>query len=91
MSSSHAVDITIISQYSDYTLTFSADIIGRLPYEIAAETRCAISQLDSTLQLADKGVESTEVNLLIGTEFNNRILKGEKKLINGVRVLNHLS
>lgn len=79
VSSSRAVELTISSQYSDYTLTFTADVIGHLPYKITPETHKTISQLDPALKLADTGVESAQFNILISTKFSNRFLSGQKK------------
>lgn len=79
--SSYVVSLTVESRYNEYQLQFDADVIGRIPYEITPETIKYLEAIDCQIEFADRGLQSTEVDILISAEYSSRILLGNKKFI----------
>ncbi len=76
-----SVKLHLTSRVSDYSMVFEANIVERIPYEVTANIIKMVDSMKGSLQLADVSLPSTKVDILIGGEFANQILLGNKKYV----------
>lgn len=56
-------------------------VVGKIPYEISSDVIKYVETFDPNAIFADCGLPSPHVDILIGVEFVNRMLTGNKRFI----------
>lgn len=69
----HVISVSIESRYNDTQIRVNAEVIGSLLYNIEPHGMRHIELLNTSIQHADNGLNSTSVHLLISAEFAYRI------------------
>lgn len=82
MPSNHLASLTIKSRFNDFRLTINANVIPQIPYKLnrkALET--SLQSLLPDLPYADSELGHDDIDILLGVEFVNFCLLGEKRFV----------
>lgn len=79
--STHAATLVIKSRLNNFQFNMSADVIQRIPYRVDHTAIGKLATSFSGIDLADSSLDSSEVDIIIGVEFANLCLLGEKKML----------
>jgi hypothetical protein len=79
--SSRAATVIIKSRFNDFQLRVDANVIQKIPYKVNRETFKEIKSVLPHLDYAESDVGHEDVEILLGVEFVNICLLGEKKFV----------
>lgn len=85
--SNRSVQLSVSSRYyNDFAISFNADVLPHIPCHVDRKKIELVKSMFPDVELADTDVNSDEVDILLGVEYVNSCLLGERRSVDGIYI-----